>query len=115
MKKWFILALIVCVSATVHAGNGGGGGGGGNGGGGNGGGGGNRDGKGQRSENEANEDQEISKKQFVKRQREQSRKRDTEFNKTKAEALFDKMDKNSDGVLTGDEKPKNRQGKRNRK
>jgi hypothetical protein len=82
MKKWFVLALIVCVAAAVQAGEGEG----------------KKKGKGQ--------GKELTKEEYVAQQKKMSEKKGTEFDQAKVESRFDKMDKNDDGKLTPDEKGK---------
>lgn len=88
MNKWFVLALIATVAFGVQAG----------------------DGEGEKKGE--GKDAEITKAQFVARQKTMAEKKGTEFDQTATEAKFDKLDKNGDGKLTGDEKPK-RKGKKN--
>jgi len=79
MNKWFVLTMLVCMAAAVHAGEEG-----------------KKKGKGGG---------DVTKAQFVERQQKMAEKKGADFDKAKAEAKFDKMDKNGDGVLTADEKP----------
>lgn len=80
MKKWFVLALIVCVAGFVQAGE-------------------------KSDKKGADKGKDTSKEQFVASQKKMAEKKGNEFDQAKAEARFDKMDKNKDGVLTADEKP----------
>jgi len=82
MNKWFILALIATVAFGVQAGEGEG----------------KKKGEGKHAE--------VTKAQFVARQKAMAEKKGTEFDPAATEAKFDKLDKNSDGKLTGDELPK---------
>lgn len=81
MKKWFVLALIVCVAAAVQAGE---------------------EGK-KKGEGKG---KDVTKEKFVANAKKQAEKKGTEFDQAKVEARFDKMDKNGDGVLSADEKGK---------
>ena len=78
MKKWFMLAMIVCVAVAVQAGEEG-----------------KKKGKGGG---------DVTKEQFVERQKKMAENKGEDFDQAKVEARFDKMDKNGDGVLTADEK-----------
>jgi hypothetical protein len=90
MKKWFVLALIVCVSAAVQAGEGE-----------------------AKKKGAAKGGKEVSKEQFVAQQKNMAEKKGTEFDQAKSEARFAKMDKNKDGKLSPDEKPqKGKKGKK---
>ena len=90
MNKWFVMALIVCVSAAVQAGDG------------------KKKGEGKGG------GKDVSKEQFVAQQQKMAEKKGTEFDKAKAEAKFDKADKNKDGKLSADEKShgKKKKGKK---
>ena len=79
MKKWFVLALIVCVAGAIQAGEDGA-----------------KKGKGK--------GKEVTKEQYVAQQKKMAEKKGNEFDQAKAEAKFDKADKNADGKLTADEK-----------
>jgi len=81
MKKCFVLALIACVAGMVQAGEDAG-----------------QKGKGK--------GKEITKEQFIEKQKKNAEKKGLEFDQAKAEAQFAKKDKNNDGVLSGDEKSK---------
>lgn len=50
--------------------------------------------------------QPLTKEEFVAQRKAGAEKKGIEFDQAKAEAQFDKMDKNQDGVLTADEMPK---------
>ena len=78
MKKWFVLAMIVCVSVAVQAADEG-----------------KKKGKGG----------DVSKEKYIAQQQKMAEKKGAEFDKAKAEAKFAKLDKNSDGMLSADEKP----------
>jgi hypothetical protein len=88
MKKWFVLALIACMAVGVQAGEG--------------------------ADKKKGEGKPVSKEQFVAQQKKMAEKKGTEYDQAKAEAKFDKMDKNQDGKLTADEKPK-KKGKKGKK
>jgi len=81
MKKWFVLALIACVAGVVQAGEEAG-----------------KKGKGK--------GKDVTKEQFIEKQKKNAEKKGLEFDQAKAEAQFAKKDKNNDGVLSGDEKSK---------
>ncbi|VGO16563.1 hypothetical protein PDESU_05154 [Pontiella desulfatans] len=82
MKKWFVLALIACVAVAVQAG------------------------EGKKKDGDAKQGgKDVTKEQFVAQQKKMAEKKGTEFDQAKAEAKFDKMDKNKDGKLSADEKP----------
>jgi hypothetical protein len=83
MKKWFVLAMIVAVAGMAQAGE---------------------DAK-KKGEGKG-QGKDVTKKQYVAQQKKMAEKKGTEFDKAKAEAQFDKKDKNNDGVLTADEKGK---------
>ena len=82
MKKWFVLALIVCVAAAVQAGEG--------------------EGK-KKGEGKG---KDVTKEQFVANAKKQAEKKGAEFDQAKVDARFAKKDKNGDGVLSADEKGK---------
>ena len=82
MKKWFVLALIVCFAGAVQAGD-----------------------DAKKNENKG-KNKDVTKEAFVANQKKMAEKKGTEFDQAKAEAAFDKKDKNKDGVLSGDEKGK---------
>jgi hypothetical protein len=81
MKKWFVMALLVCVAAAVQAAEG--------------------EGK-KKGEGKGGD---VTKAQFVAQQKKMAEKKGTEFDQAKADATFAKLDKNSDGKLSADEKP----------
>jgi hypothetical protein len=55
---------------------------------------------------------DVTKEQFVAQQQKMAEKKGETFDQAAAEAKFDKMDKNGDGVLTADEKGKKKGGKK---
>jgi hypothetical protein len=89
MKKWFVMALVVCVAAAVQAGDG--------------------KGKGKKKKGK-----EITKEEYVAKQRKNAEKKGVEFDQSKSEANFDKLDKDGSGTLTADEKTgkKKKKGKK---
>jgi len=89
MKKWFVLALIACVALGVQAGEG-------------------------KKKGEGKRGKDVTKEQFVARQKKMAEKKGTEFDQAKAEARFVKLDKNKDGKLSPDEKPQ-KKGKKEKK
>ena len=89
MKKWFVLALIVCFSGAVQAGE-----------------------EGKKKDADKGKGKDVTKEQFVANQEKMAEKKGTEFNQAKAEAAFDKRDKNKDGVLSGDENGKKKNKKK---
>lgn len=105
MKKWIVLALIACIAGTVQAGEKG-----------------KKKQAGKKAVTETNtvvaakteaepkaaagKDKPVSKEQFLANQKKNAEKKGLEFDQAKAEAQFDKKDKNKDGVLTGSEKSK---------
>ena len=89
MKKLFILALIVAVAGMAQAGE---------------------EGK------KKGEGKDVTKEQFVAQQKKMAEKKGTEYDQAKADARFDKMDKNKDGKLSADEKGKGKgKGKKKEK
>ncbi len=80
MKKWFVLALIVCVAAAVQAGEG------------------KKKGKGKGGA--------VTKEKFVAQAKARAEKKGTEFDQAKVEKMFDKKDVNKDGKLSAEEKAK---------
>ena len=90
MKKWYVLPLIACVAVGVQAGDGAG-----------------------KKKGEGKGAKEVTKEQFVAQQKKMATKKGTEFDQAKADAKFDKLDKNKDGKLSADEKPqgKGKKGK----
>ena len=85
MKKWFVLALIVCVAGSIQAGEGG-------------------------DKEKKKGKREPTKEQYVKMQQKQAEKKGAEFDKAATEAKFDKLDKNADGKLSADEKKGKKKG-----
>ena len=82
MKKWFILALIVCFGAAVQAGE-----------------------EGKKKGEDKGKGKDVTKEAFVANQKKMAEKKGTEFDQAKSEARFEKLDKNKDGKLSADEKP----------
>ena len=82
MNKWFVLALIATVAFGTQAG------------------------EGEGKKKGEGKDAEITKAQFVAKQKAMAEKKGAEFDQAATEAKFDKLDENGDGKLTGDEKPK---------
>jgi hypothetical protein len=91
MKKWFVLALIICVAGAVQAG------------------------EGEEAKKKGKGGRDVSKEQFVAQQKKMAEKKGTEFDQAKAESKFDKADKNADGKLTADEKSKGKGKKKGKK
>ena len=87
MKKWFILAMIVCVSAAVTAG------------------------EDKKTDSKAKK-KETTKESYVAWKKADAEKAGKKFDQAAAEAHFDKRDKNKDGKLTGDEKGKPKKDKK---
>lgn len=87
MKKWFVLALIACVTVGVQAGEG--------------------------KDNSKAKDKgaPVTKEQYIANQKKVAKQKGVEFDKAAAEAKFNVKDKNKDGQLTGDEKGKGKKGK----
>jgi hypothetical protein len=81
MKKWLIMGCIAALCASIQAGEEG-----------------KKKGEGQ--------GKPMTKEQFVAQQQKMAEKKGAEFDQAAAEARFEKMDKNKDGVLTPDEKGK---------
>lgn len=93
MKKWFALVLVLCIAAAVQAQD---------------------EGKKEAAKKKAPAN--ITKAKFVKKQEAMAEKKGVEFDQDAAEAKFDKMDKNKDGILTPDERGKGRnEGKKEKK
>jgi Ca2+-binding EF-hand superfamily protein len=84
MKKWLVVALVACVAAGVQA----------------------ADGTKEDSAKKKAKNSSISKDQFLKQMKKDVEKVGDVFDPAKAEAEFKKLDKNSDGKLTGKEMPK---------
>lgn len=107
MKKWFVFALVIGVASLVRAqGEGGGpgtGGGPGDGG---------SKGGPPKVEKGKMPPRSITKEQFIAFQKRMAERRGTKFDQSAAEARFNKMDKNKDGVLSGDELPRPPRGRR---
>ncbi len=89
MKKWFVLALIACVAVAARAG----------------------EGEGKKNNDGAGQGKEVSKEQFIAKQKKMAEKKGVEYDAAKAEARFTKMDKDKDGKLTGEEVPQKGKGK----
>lgn len=89
MKKWFVLALIACVAIGVQAAEGDA----------------KKKGKGKGAA------EPVTKEMYVAKMKKNAEKRGTEFDQAKAEAKFDKLDKNKDGKLGADEKPPKKEKK----
>jgi hypothetical protein len=84
MKKWFVLALIVCVAAAVQAG----------------------EGEGKKKGKGKGKGGDVTKEQFIERAKKTAEKKGTEFDQAKVEKRFDRLDANKDGKLSPDEKGK---------
>jgi hypothetical protein len=88
MKKWFILALVACVAATVQA-------------------------EAEKKNDDAKGKPKVTTKEsYVAWRKKEAEKAGKEFDQAAAEAHFDKRDKNGDGQLTGDEKKGKKKGKK---
>jgi hypothetical protein len=80
MKKWFVLMLVVCISAAVQA---------------------------EETKKKGKKEPKVTTKEsYLAWKKGEAEKAGKEFDKAAAEAHFDKRDKNKDGKLTGDEKGK---------
>ncbi len=90
MKKWMILALILCIGAAVQAEE-------------------TKDKKKQKGPKEP-----VTKEQYIAQQKKMAEKKGTEFDQAKVEAQFKKLDKNGDGKLSTKEQPA-RKGKKKEK
>ncbi len=81
MKKWLILAVIVCVGVVVQA----------------------AEGEGKKKDKGGGSD--VTKEQYVASAKKRAEKKGKDFNQAKVEATFDKLDANKDGKLSADERP----------
>ena len=61
---------------------------------------------GETSEKKKGEGKPVTKEAYIANQKKMAEKQGKEFDEAKAAKRFDKMDKNKDGKLTGDEKNK---------
>lgn len=97
MKKWFVMAMIVCLAAAVQAAEG--------------------EGKKKGEGKGKGKGGDVTKEQFVANAKKQAEAKGAAFEQAKVEARFEKMDKNKDGVLSGDEKqqPKKKPGEGKKK
>jgi hypothetical protein len=82
MKKWLVMALVACVAAGVHAA------------------------EGKKDAAKKGKDAPVTKDQFMKQMKAKAEKLGEDFEPSKAEAEFKKLDKDADGVLSSAEKPK---------
>ena len=82
MKKWLILACIAGICGSIQAGEEG------------------------KKKGEGSQGKPMNKKQFVAQQKKMAENKGVEFDQAAAEARFDRMDSNKDGVLTPDERGK---------
>ena len=87
MKKWFILALIACITVGVQAGE-------------------------KKKEEGKGKPKVTTKESYVAWKKAEAEKAGKKFDQAAAEAHFDKRDKNKDGKLTGDEKGKPKKDKK---
>ncbi|VGO20725.1 EF-hand domain-containing protein [Pontiella sulfatireligans] len=93
MKKWFVLAMIVCAAVAVQAG----------------------EGKKKGADKGKAPGKDVTKEQFCAQQKKMAEKKGSEFDQAKVEAKFAKLDKNKDGKLSADEKPSKGKGKKQKK
>lgn len=91
MKKWLAVALFVCVAGAVQA----------------------AEGEGKKKGQDKGKGGDVTKEQFIAQAKKQAETKGGAFDQAKAEEKFSKMDKNQDGVLSGDEKPQG--GKKDKK
>ncbi len=80
MKKWFILALMVCVAAAVQA-------------------------EGKKGDGSKKGKKELNKEEFCVMQKRMAEKNGKEYNQAAAEQRFEMLDKNKDGKLSASERP----------
>ena len=81
MKKWLVMVGIAAVCVSIEAGE-------------------------EGKKKGAGQGKPMNKEQFMAQQQKMAENKGVEFDQAAAEARFEKMDKNKDGILTPDEKGK---------
>ena len=96
MKKWFVLALMVCVAAAVQADQGAGK-------------------NGNASKKGKNHGQkDMTKEQFFAQQKRMAEKKGRVYSQATAEKRFNKLDTNKDGILTAEERANGKNKNKNK-
>jgi hypothetical protein len=92
MKKWFVVALIACLSAAVVTAD---------------------EGEGKKKGKGGGKDWDIER--FCQMQEKRAEKTGKPYDRAEAEAKFAKKDKNGDGILTPEERQGGGKGKKQKK
>jgi hypothetical protein len=87
MKKWFVLLLATCFTVAVHAQS-------------------DTAGAGATNKVDKAKGKPITKAQYIENQKMRAEKAGKDFDQAAAEAKFNELDKNKDGMLTADERGK---------
>lgn len=85
MKMWFVLVLIVCIAGAVRA---------------------------EEAGEKKEEKKGTTKEQYIEYRKKQAAEKGTEFDQAKAEAYFDKIDTDKDGIMSPEEKAKKKADKK---